>query len=568
MKSFETIARQLNADHFDPVSLEHRIVIPIKRNKVFFHSGDFGDIIYALPTIRALGGGKLIIGPSTRWKTRLKMTQEHVEMLQPLLRLQPYIHGVEFWIDPPSDIDIDLNQFREYLMVEADNIRKGAQRMNLAEIQLYTFKLPLKESEQAWLMVDKSETIPDRPVLIHRSPRWRNFDFPWPKVMKRHAHHACFVGLESEYSAFVNDYGFLPYRATSHLLELARLISGCRLYIGNQSLPYAICEGLKKNSLLEVWPEGPNCIFKRKNVIHGEGAVVYIPKIKDKYMNTILDHCPLCAADSAKAELFRTETDIVKCQECSLVYLRTRPDEEQTMLYYQQYANDASHMRLPKNVDEIRASGLRREYFMQELLQYAKPPGNMLDIGCGWGAFLANAREKGFSPYGTDICHKAANFSATVLGIPTSCDDLEDCVFNNGMFDIVVIIHTYEHLITPVVALKRIHTLLKPGGIFCGIVPNIDSFCSLTLKERWSWLDPNTHYIHFSPTTLKRTLEANGFELLHLHTHTGDYDLAALKQLLDEKEGHVLSEDELNEQLRQLWAAGRGEEIRFFVKAI
>ena len=136
------------------------------------------------------------------------------------------------------------------------------------------------------------------------------------------------------------------------------------------------------------------------------------------------------------------------------------------------------------------------------------------------------------------------------------------------MFDVVVAIHTLEHLVSPTEALKRIHLILKPGGVLCGIVPNIDSFCSLKRKERWQWLDVNTHYIHFAPPTLKRTLESHGFELLGLYTTTGDYDQRELSLLLDEKEGRPLTTDELNEQLKQLWEAGRGEEIRFFAKAI
>lgn len=569
MKSFETIARRLRPQHFDAISAAQHVVIPLKRFKVFYHSGDFGDIIYALPTIRALGGGKLVIGPSSKWKTRLKMAPEHVEVLKPLLSIQPYLTSVEFSEKPLTEleVDIDMNQFREYLVTEHDRMRNGARRLNLAEAHLYTFKLPLTECNRPWLIVDKVDVIPEKPVLIHRSARWRNFDFPWAKVMKRHAHQAVFVGLETEYADFVKDFGFLPYRPTKNFLELARLIAGCRLYIGNQSLPYAICEGLKHDSLLEVWPGGPNCLFERKNAIYGESAIVYIPKIRDKQMNTILDKCPACGADAAKAQMFRTETDIVQCPDCALVYLRTHPDAEQTMMYYQHYADDASHMRLPKNIDEIRSSGLRREYFMQEMLQFTSPPGNMLDIGCGWGAFLANAREKGFTPYGIDVCHKAANFASTVLGIPTVCDELEDCLFNNGMFDVIVAIHTFEHVSDPSDVMKRIRKLLKPGGLFCGIVPNIESYCSIKMKERWQWLDMNTHYIHFSPTSLRRFLEKHDLELLRMYTHTGDYDQLELQRLIEEKEGRPLSVDELNEQLKMLWEGGRGEEIRFYARA-
>lgn len=566
MKSFEAITRRLRPQHFDPVS--PGLTIPLKRDKVFFHSGDFGDIIYCLPTIRALGGGRLVIGPANHWKTRLCMTQEHVEIMRPLLEIQPYLTGVEFSEKPPPDTDIDMNQFREYLITEHERMKKGARRLNLAEAHLYTFKLDLEECERAWLAVDYAQPIPDRPVLMHRSARWRNSSFPWAEIMKRHAHHSVFVGLESEHVDFVKDFGDLPYRPTANFLELARLIAGCRLYVGNQSLPYAICEGLKHNSVLEVWREGPNCLFKRKNAIYGESAIVYIPKIREKPMNTNVEQCPLCGAASANAKLFREKTDIVQCPSCSLVYLRTHPDEEATMLYYQQYADDHSHMRLPKNFEDIRSSGLRRDYFMQELLNYAKPPGNLLDIGCGWGAFLANAREKGFTPYGVDVCHKAANFASTVLGIPTVCDQLDDCQFTETMFDAVVVIHTLEHLMSPAAALDRMRKILKPGGVLAGIVPNIAGFCSLTMKEKWQWLDENTHYVHFAPETLKATLEKHGFEVLHMYTHTGDYDDPELRRLLGQRDGTDPNSDEVNAAIKELWEKGQGEEIRFFVKAV
>jgi len=578
VKSFEAIARCLRPEHFDPVSREHHVILPLKHDRVFFHSGDFGDIIYALPAIRALGGGKLIIGPSTHWKTRLQMTPEHVEIMRPLIALQPYIHGFEFSATVPPEIDVNLNQFREYLIVEHDLIRNGARRLNLAESHLYTFKLPLDEGDRAWLIVDQPEVMPHLPVIIHRSARWRNYDFPWDKIMARHAHHAVFVGLESEHKNFIAEWGDLPYRPTNDFLELARIIAGCRLYIGNQSLPYAICEGLKHDSILEVWSEGPNCLFNRKNAIYGESKIVYIPKVKEIKMNTLLEHCPVCGADAKPAEIFRTGSDVVKCQECSLVYLRTHPDEEQTLLYYQQYADDHSHMRLPKNIEDIRTSGLRREYFMQELLKHAPitftsdaagaiAQPKLLDIGCGWGAFLANARDKGFAPYGVDVCHKAANFSATVLGIPTVCDELEDCLFTDAMFDVIVAIHTLEHLMNPADALSRIHRLLKPGGIFAGIVPNIDSFCSRTRKEKWQWLDVNTHYVHFAPDTLRSAFVKHDFELLHIYTHTGDYDQAEIKRLLEQQGSEALEGDKLTAALENLWQSNQGEEIRFFARA-
>lgn len=569
MKSFDAIIHQLYPEDFDPMSKGNGVLIPLKDNKTFFHSGDFGDIIYALPTIRALGGGSLVIGPSKHWKTRLRMSPEHVEILRPLLMLQPYIHDVRYADDVPDNTDIDLNQFREYLLVEREFLSKGSRRLNLAESHLYTFKLPLSECDRAWLTVDRPLPVENHPVLLHRSSRWRNANFPWNKIMERHGSRAAFVGLPEEHADFVKEWGDLPYLPTKDFLELARLIAGCQLYIGNQSLPYAICEGLKQRSILEVWPEGPNCLFNRKNTVYGEGATLYIPKLTTT-MNTAVTDCPLCSTDSSTATQYRVGTDIVQCSTCQLVYLRTRPDAEATLHYYQQYADDHSHMRLPKNFDEVRSSGLRREYFMQELLSHVpdtkSEPLKLLDIGCGWGAFLANAREKGFVPFGIDVCHKAANFASSILGINAVCDQLEDCRFTDGMFDVVVAIHTLEHLPNSAFALASIQRILKPNGLFCGIVPNIESFCSTTLKEKWQWLDNHTHYVHFSPTTLQHALEKHGFETVKIYTHTGDYDDRELRQLLAARDHTEPNSENTNAAIKTLWETGHGEEIRFFAK--
>lgn len=266
MKSFNRIAARLVSGHFDRVHASPET--PTVSRKTFYHSGDYGDIIYALPTIRALGGGKLVIGPNKLWKTRLNASVDHVANLKPLLAIQPYISDIEYVHKIPSDIDFDLNRFRECLI--HDNIVPSCntKKLNLAEAHLHTFNLPLSECVDRWITVDNTESIPNRPVLIHRSPRWQSSSFPWKKVMSSHRHRALFVGLEEEYSDFTKDWGYIPYRPTSNMLELARLIAGSTLFIGNQSLPYALCEGLKHTSLLEVKQDLANCCFNRHNATY------------------------------------------------------------------------------------------------------------------------------------------------------------------------------------------------------------------------------------------------------------------------------------------------------------
>ena len=179
---------------------------------------------------------------------------------------------------------------------------------------------------------------------------------------------------------------------------------------------------------------------------------------------------------------------------------------------------------------------------------------------------MLNARDKGFSPEGVDICRKAADFCNRITGIRVQCDQLEDCEFEKGTYSVVTLIHTFEHLPNPKSALNCIRRLLKNEGVICGIVPNIESFCSTALQNEWHWLDSNTHYVHFSPSSLRKILEENGFEVISLTTHTGDYDKAVIDRLLALKSGCPLSDGVLKAETERLWENGQGEEIRFFAK--
>jgi ADP-heptose:LPS heptosyltransferase len=55
---------------------------------------------------------------------------------------------------------------------------------------------------------------------------------------------------------------------TETILDLARVIAGAGVFIGNQSAPMAIALGLGKNVIQECWQANPNCLFRRDNAIY------------------------------------------------------------------------------------------------------------------------------------------------------------------------------------------------------------------------------------------------------------------------------------------------------------
>jgi GT2 family glycosyltransferase/tetratricopeptide (TPR) repeat protein len=78
---------------------------------------------------------------------------------------------------------------------------------------------------------------------------------------------AVFVGTPAEHKEFVREFGIVPYQPTADLLELARVIAGAALFVGNQSCPYAIAEALKVPALQETREVDPNCVYLRPGTL-------------------------------------------------------------------------------------------------------------------------------------------------------------------------------------------------------------------------------------------------------------------------------------------------------------
>lgn len=237
--------------------------------KQFVHSGDLGDVIYSLPTIKAMGGGNLWLMDMPGVQTMHGMTRQRFEAIRPLVNVQPYIHDVYGPGSPGmytnDDELINLNQFRS---MNRDLVNEW-----LPNHYLDVHGIEREAAHQPWLTAEPRGSWP---VLIARSARYHNPRFPWRQVLDKYRYAAAFIGTPAEHAAFNVEFdASLPYERTTDLLDAARAIAGCYLFIGNQSCPLAIAEGLKKPIVCEVCPYCPNCISPRSGFcpISADGSV-------------------------------------------------------------------------------------------------------------------------------------------------------------------------------------------------------------------------------------------------------------------------------------------------------
>lgn len=222
------------------------------------HQGDIGDIIAALPILRSLGGGSIVISESPHndraRAPRETMRGARYEAIKPLLEAQPYVESVE-WQDEPTGITHDLSNFRTVPPLRGENLAERQARFLGVQISL-----------DPWLSVPAVE--PHGKTVLARSLRYHNFFFPWGELIQKNA-PVVFVGLPEEHRALQNETHWnMPYEPTANLLELAQLIAGARLTIANQSAPFWIAAGLGVPLIQESWPTDLNSIVPRDNAVY------------------------------------------------------------------------------------------------------------------------------------------------------------------------------------------------------------------------------------------------------------------------------------------------------------
>ena len=235
----------------------------------FYHSGNLGDVSYALAAIKAVGGGDLVIGPEQR-KTAvcaIPIDEKQFQMALPLWKAQPYLKSVTFSPKYPVEIR-DLNRFRSHWINRQVCRKHGID--TLAKAHFYELGILKKFDDQVtWLTC--GDAMPSGKIIVHRSPRYNApsvgpESFPWKALVEKYHSNMLFVGLESEWDTFCRNFGHrVSYWRCSDFMELARVIKGGERFIGNQSFPLSVALGLGQQVIVEACPRSPDCRFFRDN---------------------------------------------------------------------------------------------------------------------------------------------------------------------------------------------------------------------------------------------------------------------------------------------------------------
>lgn len=118
----------------------------------------------------------------------------------------------------------------------------------------------------------------------------------------------------------------------------------------------------------------------------------------------------------------------------------------------------------------------RRQRMLRRLLAMIprRPPGRLLDVGCGGGYLLALARAAGWEVAGVDPSTKACALARSRWEIEVQAVPLEESVLPEASFDVVTLINVLDQAPHPVRLLGAARRALRPGGLLVARIPNGD----------------------------------------------------------------------------------------------
>ena len=229
--------------------------------------------------------------------------------------------------------------------------------------------------------------------------------------------------------------------------------------------------------------------------------------------------CKICASPAVfigtKAGTFKKDTEftIFRCTNCAFAFVGN-PWLEFDRIYSEAYYNGRGADPSVDYVFELESpNDTVRKYEWQGIFAAIQSHLKLtretrwLDFGCGNGGLVRYCREHaGCAIFGYEegwIRDQAERSGAPIL----TSEELNGL---SGSFDVVTAIEVLEHVPEPLLELRKMRSLLKPGGLLFFTTGNAAPFRDRLLD--WPYVLPEVHISFYEPGTLDLALRQAGFK--------------------------------------------------------
>lgn len=150
----------------------------------------------------------------------------------------------------------------------------------------------------------------------------------------------------------------------------------------------------------------------------------------------------------------------------------------------------------------------------------------ILDIGCGQGEFIKLLGDIGYkNVYGADpFIEKEIDYKNGVKIFKNEINEI------SGEYDLIMLHHSFEHMLNPISTLEEIHRLLKPNAFALIRIPVIDSYAWEKYGINWVQLDAPRHIFLHSKRSMEYLANQTGFQIKAIEYDSNGFQFWASEQ--------------------------------------
>lgn len=214
--------------------------------------------------------------------------------------------------------------------------------------------------------------------------------------------------------------------------------------------------------------------------------------------------CLICESQNlAKMKNYYEQHQLLKCSSCNFVFMEKIPTAEELDLHYGKYV----YYR------EGYFSPLTKKIYSDLLDKFEKyrKTGKLLDVGCGRGWFLLEAKKRGWEVYGTEYSSTALEICKQ-QGLDVRNGKLLNNSFPENEFDVITSFEVIEHINNPLEEVQNINKFLRKGGLFYFTTPNFNCILRYYLGSSYDIIGYPEHLSYYTRNTISYLLKNNGFK--------------------------------------------------------
>lgn len=226
--------------------------------------------------------------------------------------------------------------------------------------------------------------------------------------------------------------------------------------------------------------------------------------------------CPLCEQDQHSLLLCVDGYDIVRCADCGFIFVWPPPTAASLRAFYECEDYFSGDMRGYANYfNEQQRHRQLAQARLKRIEGWLPQRGTVVDIGCAAGFFIAEAQRRGWQACGVEISSSMAEYARRLTSSPI-VESIEALGIAIDSLDVITLWEYIEHVSDPIEQLRRFSSFVRPGGVLALSTPNTAYWTAVYRPDRWREFKPPAHLGFFTAASIRRALEAAGWEVIHI----------------------------------------------------